>query len=161
MKKEKVDLFWPIITTFLGTIIIGLIYGIIHTIAFPHGRYVRWLGGGAGDSIGLHGIVIFIVLCMGIPCLLATRTEFRKVALYANAIARQDIATAITKASKVYGSAHGVGTMYYLTFELPGRERKTFEVELMQYNIVIEGETGFLTYKQNGEHLYFLEFKPI
>ena len=48
----------------------------------------------------------------------------------------------------------------FLTFELNNGERKVFNVKTNDFNSFIEYETGTLTYKEQGKHIYFVKFEP-
>ena len=50
-------------------------------------------------------------------------------------------------------------TNNYLTFELDDQSRKVFQVKKLIYALFLEGETGVLTYKEDGAALEFLDFK--
>ena len=50
--------------------------------------------------------------------------------------------------------------VYYVSFDFADGNRKNFTVDAMQFNALLEGETGMLTYKQNNENFYFEKFVP-
>lgn len=47
-----------------------------------------------------------------------------------------------------------------ITFELPDNRLITFIVPINLFNSVFENETGTLTYKEQGKHIYFINFEP-
>ena len=67
-------------------------------------------------------------------------------------------AKAISKATKAHGSAAIMSTNYYISFEFNNR-RANFEVDVTQYNTILENEIGTLTYKEDGEEFIFVDFK--
>ena len=48
---------------------------------------------------------------------------------------------------------------HYVSFEFPDGARKNFQVNVEQYNSVVENETGTLTYKGFEKHLIFVNFQ--
>ena len=71
-----------------------------------------------------------------------------------------EIAKVISKASKTDGSGAYVGSTFYVGFEISNGTRKNFKLNIRQYNSVMEGETGKLTYKEYKDALSFVDFKP-
>ena len=54
-----------------------------------------------------------------------------------------------------------VTTSYFISFEFSDGARKSFPVDVKQYNSVTESETGTLTYKEHKNDLMFIDFKSI
>ena len=50
-------------------------------------------------------------------------------------------------------------TSHFISFEFDSR-RENFEVGVSLYNVLKEGETGTLTYKEHNNDLMFIDFKP-
>ena len=47
----------------------------------------------------------------------------------------------------------------YITFDLTNGDRIAFEVTVEKYHAIFIGESGLLTYKQQGKHTYFISFE--
>ena len=103
-------------------------------------------------TIGLFGVLIWGT---SYALKLIAQTEARENT-YSNAQQVQSRAKVISKLMQ----AEELGSVYYVTFDLADRTRKSFTVTAMQYNAVLEGEIGLLTYKENGMHLFFVNFQP-
>ena len=65
-------------------------------------------------------------------------------------------AKVISKASHVSGP--NVSTRKYVSFEFDNR-RENFEVDISQFNAVVENETGVLTYKEIDNRFVYIDFK--
>jgi len=66
--------------------------------------------------------------------------------------------------AKVVSKVSGLGvtaTYFYVSFEFSDGTRENFSVFVNQYNSVVEGETGTLTYKKYKHHLKFIDFKLV
>ena len=68
------------------------------------------------------------------------------------AIQYTERATVLSKTSQIV-----VGL---ISFEFSNKGRKNFKVDINTFNLISEGEKGLLTYRKNGEHLFFVDFKP-
>ena len=128
---------------------IGRIIYIVGILVFGFGAFY-FDGEGRFWSIAL-GVVWLItgLIFMSISSKVKKELEAPKHTVYAKAI---------SKASKISGGA-GVGTTYYVSFEFDNL-RQNFKVDVAQYNIVVENETGVLTYKKVGERFIFVDFQP-
>ena len=47
----------------------------------------------------------------------------------------------------------------HFTFEFSDKERKIFQVDNDVYNMFLEGDEGILVYKENGQQLFFVDFR--
>ena len=47
----------------------------------------------------------------------------------------------------------------YITFDLTNGDRIAFKVPVKKYYTILIGESGLLTYKQQGKHTYFISFE--
>jgi hypothetical protein len=50
-------------------------------------------------------------------------------------------------------------TNFFITFELNDGRRMNFSVDAGQFNLIIENDTGTLTYKEQGNLLLFIDFR--
>ena len=48
----------------------------------------------------------------------------------------------------------------HLTFEFTDKTRKVLQVNNNVFNILLEGDEGILFYKENGQQLLYVDFKP-
>ena len=65
----------------------------------------------------------------------------------------------IGKTTRITGSKHGVRTIYYVSFSFPDGARKNFTVDVDTFNTFQENDIGMLIYKENGKHLFFIDFE--
>lgn len=68
--------------------------------------------------------------------------------------------------AKVLSKSFSVGGRYahtfcFISFEFFDGTRKNFSTNINQYNTIIENEEGLLTYKENGNNIWFIDFQPI
>jgi hypothetical protein len=56
-----------------------------------------------------------------------------------------------------FGSPQSTTASHLVSFDFDNR-RENFEVDIAQYNLVVENETGVLTYKEVGDKLIFVSF---
>ena len=47
----------------------------------------------------------------------------------------------------------------YITLDLSNGDRIAFKVPLKKYHAILMGESGLLTWKQQGKHTYFISFE--
>ena len=47
----------------------------------------------------------------------------------------------------------------FITFDLSNGDRIAFKVPVKKYYTILIGESGLLTYKQQGKHTYFISFE--
>ena len=66
-----------------------------------------------------------------------------------------------TSISHVYDSEGATRTFVkkFITFDLANGDRIAFRVRLNIFNKILIGESGLLTYKQQGKHAYFISFE--
>lgn len=67
---------------------------------------------------------------------------------------RQELASLVAKRTEVSGTRERSTTGYFLTFELPGSERREFSVSGQEYGLQAEGDRGQLRY-QGSRYLGF------
>ncbi|MCL2378300.1 MAG: DUF2500 domain-containing protein [Defluviitaleaceae bacterium] len=105
--------------------------------------------------ISMTGGIIWLI----IKGLLGTAEFKEKSNRYLKATEHRDYACAISKMVQQPVADSDDETTYYISFEFLDGQRKSFTVDALQYNVIFEGEMGLLTYKQNGEHLFFGDFR--
>lgn len=92
----------------------------------------------------------------------AFSSEAKKKAAAAEFIAQAKVVSKATNASAgsvdSYGYRAGI-TRYFASFEFNGR-RENFEVNIAQYNSIVENETGILTYKEVDDRYIYINFRP-
>ena len=64
-----------------------------------------------------------------------------------------------SEVSKELGRGLPINTFYYISFLFSDGSRKNFNVNINTYNTIMENDTGILTYKQNGNVLFFIDFQ--
>jgi len=159
MKRESYLLLWLILSIILAFILIATLSAFFYVVVFPGSRLIAPDDSIAGD------IAIFIVFGLLILYLFSwtfrlTKKAFIAEATYRDATEHQNIVKAISKFTRGFGNLSLSGSQHIIAFEFSDRTRKTFEVDTIQYSVIIEGDTGLLTYKQNGDHFYFVAFEP-
>ena len=53
-----------------------------------------------------------------------------------------------------------IGQIYTVTIELQDKNRMFFNVTQEQYNTILVNDEGILTYKENGQQRWLINFKP-
>ena len=61
--------------------------------------------------------------------------------------------------SKEFETVKKGASKHYIAFEFPDRTRKSFQVDIKNYNTILEGDTGLLYYKEQGDRVWFVEFQ--
>jgi len=126
-------------------------YAFLHVLVFPEGRFVSIIG--ADYVIDVIGILAMcsgaLMLLVSIPFFIRARVERRLDC----SPERQEIVKVVDKIYEIQGMT------YYIEFELPDGTRKCVEVDSKQYDAIIQGEVGWLTYKQSKKDLCFIGFK--
>ena len=114
-------------------------------------------------SIGVEYIIGYGVLTLvfGWIFIAFARIDASASKKLKKAVEHQVMARVLSKAPQVGGDPFTTGTIYFISFEFPDRTRKCFAVDARQNSLIMEGEVGFLTYKQNNEHLFFVNFQPL
>jgi len=160
VKRESFLLLWLILSIVLATILIVITFIIFHIIAFPGSRFL-------GPADGMAEIIVVLVIGL-LPTLYLfswtfrlTRKAIAAEATFRDATERQELVKTISKLTRGIGNLSLTGSQHIIAFEFSDRTRKAFEVDTIQYSIIVEGDTGLLTYKQNGEHFYFVAFEPL
>ena len=111
-------------------------------------------GSGPMGIIDLALIVILLVILIYIPLYFI----FRKFA-FDEACEEEAFVSVIGKATRTTGGRYGVRTIYYVSFSFPDGARKNFTVDVDAYNTLQENDIGVLIYKENGKHLFFIDFE--
>lgn len=57
-------------------------------------------------------------------------------------------------------SGLSIGQIYTVTVELQDKNRMFFNVTQEQYNTILVNDKGMLTYKENGQQRWLINFKP-
>ena len=111
-------------------------------------------------------ILIFVVLVGATICLLLSLGILIFIIKEEKKLKKLDLsptltenAKVISKHTKVIGSMYHTTTLYYITFELANRDKKTFQILDMLYGTMIEGETGILSYKERAKMIKFIDFR--
>ena len=112
------------------------------------------------EAMGIFFSFAVVALLCGWLFIVFHRKDIANAKIIKNATTYQVTARVLSKASQVSGDAFSTGTGHFIAFELADRSRKSFAVDAMQNSLVVEGEVGLLTYKQNGEHLIYVDFQP-
>ena len=68
-------------------------------------------------------------------------------------------AKVISKISQVVGDRFSTGTIYHVSFDFPDGSRNSFSVNAVQYSVLVENEVGLLTYKQQEDYMFFVDFQ--
>ena len=150
--NKKVPFNW------LGWIAISVfvasgIYGIYYHIAFPDSNFsvnnmlFFWLPIWAGAG----GLIVAVVYT------LSSRNVEEKFALKHATLHENRPATVVSKTSEVSGNSLRIKTEYYVTFNVDGYN-VTFDFPSHKYNGFASGQAGLLSYKEYGEHLFFINF---
>ena len=139
------------------------IYGIISVIFFPE----NWIASLFFDP--LNALLFFVPIAVTMVCMtpwfvyrvVALKGNFKKeMTTYFSATEYSDYARVFSRMMQPPPvGTDGVPT-YYVAFDLASGQRKSFTLDAMQYNALVEGEVGILSYKQNGEHLFYGQFSP-
>jgi len=160
MKKKSILRFWITLSVILAIILVVIVFVILHAIIFPYGRIA-----GTSDAV-VAIVVMFILFGLYISYLLSwtyrlAKKEIIAANTYRDATKHQAFAKVISKLTRGFGNLSLTGSQHLIAFEFSDKVRRTFEVDTMQYSIIIEGDAGLLTYKQNGEHFYFVAFEVL
>ena len=97
-------------------------------------------------SVLFVALTLIILLCY-IPYLIIVRKKASPV---------KTPAKVISKAMQNLRARAG----YYVAFALPNGTRKNLKVTVEEYNTMVEGEVGILTYKKYKHHIWFESFRP-
>ena len=141
MKQARGTFFWVLAMGCIGSLImVG--YGAYH------GEFTRF-----ASSFGVVALI-----CGGL-CLLYLMGKKLSQNYFEKATEHKEHAKVISKTSQVSGNSLGVNTVHFVTFEFLDKSRKGFEVDSIQYGLIVEGESGFLTYRQHETLLFFVDFQ--
>ena len=158
MKKRSLLVFMLIFTSLFGAVLLAIVYGIFHSVAFPDGRFVGSFSRGASGAVAFLiplGVIVLGLFCGGYYFVRRTVNILE----LENTATHQEIVRVVAKTSQLDGSFFT--TTYIVAFELPNKVRKAFDIDKTHYSTIVEGETGLLTYKQNSEQLHFVHFQPL
>ena len=169
-RKEYLRKVWFVRVTAVlivigSTLVLAVcVYGIVSALFFPE----NWIATLFFND-PLYALIFFVPLAVGLPCVitwfayrtLALKSNFMKeMTIYFNALEYSDYARVFSRMMQPPPvGTDGVPT-YYVAFDLASGQRKSFTLDAMQYNALVEGEVGILSYKQNGEHLFYGQFSP-
>jgi len=109
---------------------------------------------------------IFIWLAVGMPIsAFALSYKLKPIDLLGDSPEIKTSAEVVSKTSEISEtfSMYRIGiinTRYYVSFQFPDSSRKNFNVDLNTYSTIAENDVGMLTYKQNGDTVYFVSFQP-
>ena len=159
MDRQERLLFFMICTIVCTITLLLIAYGVVHTLVFPDGRFVDRNGGDAAALTNALAFAGFLMLLACGFCIYMYMKEMSHATKLENASEHKAIATVISKTSQLDGAFFS--TTYVISFGFPDRSRKVFDVDKMQYAVIGERETGLLTYKQNKDTLYFVDFRPM
>jgi len=164
MNNENLKRFWITLSVILAiilTVIVFIIaFVILHAIAFPHGSIAESPDGVIAVVIisGISGLMILYLFSWTYRL---AKKEIIASKTYKDATKHQAFVKVISKLTRGFGNLSLTGSQHLIAFEFSDKVRRTFEVDTMQYSIIIEGDAGLLTYKQNGEHFYFVAFEVL
>ena len=131
-----------LIMTILGAIAIG--YSLFHASVFL-----------SDSSPWVMGDILFITAIIWLP--IAVLSIIFKIREVIN-IKAFEAAMQIDIFARIV-SKHIDNHYYYIKFECPDGTHKQFEVEYSLYASTFEKDTGTLTYKENGNKLFFIDFQ--
>jgi len=166
MKERGYLTFWPIFTAIVivvfGIPLIVTVYLFLHINIFPNGILANLIWEDNMDILEILAVCGGLgMLILGIPGFIRSREAITAATTLSYAPMFQDIVTVINKVSETQSTMYWAEATYTIVFEFPGRTRKAIEVELEQYNLVIEGDVGMLSYKMNKYALYFVGFEVL
>ena len=58
--------------------------------------------------------------------------------------------------------AHGINNLnssFLVSFEIEDKGRKNFSLDMARFNLLNENDVGILTYKEEGNTLFYIDFK--
>jgi len=157
MKKRSYLSIWAIFSIVCTPILIVAVYGVIHVIAFPNGGYAAFFDS-LSSAVSLHiALILWMIFICGVSLYYAREVVILASA-FNNADERQEAVSVLSKDTGrhlQWGKPKG-----NLLVEFQNKSRRNFVVEVTQLNLILEGDTGVLTYKQNKEYFFFIGFRP-
>ena len=148
-------------------IVVVAFYGIIQATHTPEHWIVSAFFLSPSSAIfvfAVAGVTTFGCMVWGIIKMLTLMASFKKETdIYFNAVEHRDHAYVLSKMTQQSISDSDddtIYTTYHVSFEFFDGQRKSFTLDISQYNAVFEGEMGLLTYKQNGNRLFYGNFHP-
>lgn len=110
----------------------------------------------------MNGVLRIVLICstviwfvLGILLVMGKSTKPNKIKKHP--LITRD-AKVIAKTSEI--DAIITASLFYVSFGFSDGTRENIQVNVNQYNIVVEGETGTLTYEKHEHYLKFIDFKP-
>jgi hypothetical protein len=108
---------------------------------------------------GFYGGIGIVVLIIVIAIIVAALKANKQNRMFQTGQQIECESKVIAKTLQVKG-ANSSRTDYYASFELPNGIRQNFPVNVNIYNTLVENEPGTLIYRQNGNTVFFVEFRP-
>ena len=155
---------------FLGVALLVAILGVIGIGIYqyffsPDGWLIAFL---AIFFLGDANFALYLLIFLGIGVLIAgifvlikgyRAISYAKeeAAIFSRAVEYSEHVTVVSKLSQ--NSTEDAFT-YLVSFDFQDGKRKSFAVDITQYSTLLEGEVGLLSYKENGDRLFFLSFQP-
>jgi len=127
--------------------------------------YMLTIGLAVWDSAIVLEIITFdiITLAIVIPISIIIFKGLSRNVASKNAFATLPEITSETevsnKSKKTVGSRYSTRSVFYVTFEFPDGERKSFQVNHEVCATTDRGDFGTLTYKEGNNHRFFVSFK--
>ena len=140
---------------FRGFLVLLFVYGLISVGRFTFHSFQSATDANIIFSIFMVGLFTFLSLFFGLMIL----SPIFKAMAFADAeniIASVKVISKTTKTSVTTGSG---STKHHIAFEFPDGTRKNFEIAVEVANTILEGESGTLTYRESGQHLFFVGFE--
>ena len=160
-EKEHSDLLFHTAVSIACAVILAIIvFGIVHSRVFPSSRFVGIFDGEVDTAISFLIYLGVLIVGVGAVCFVLAARRRADVMLYRNATKHQAMVVVISKTHQVAGSLYLTRTKYTISFEFPDKSRRSFAIDAMPFELIREGETGMLTYRQNRERLFFISFQP-
>ena len=145
----------------IGIIVIG--YGIFKCVAFPESDFIHhWFDNASNGLIVFITSGVFWLFSFG----MLTPTYYKKSIKDLNTRWAFKTGTVHTTKVKVFSKTKQsvgllfMGEIYHISFDFPDGTRKNFSVNVEQFNVTKENETGLLTYKEKENYLFFISFNP-
>ena len=160
MRSRGFISFWPIMTVVCAVAVVVLVsYSLYLIVVIPSGGYVTLSDNDVSVAVAFV-LAALLFLVIAIVCFSQAKSDMSAAKSRLNAIERQVTTRAISKTSEVSGTLYGMLTTHSVAFDFPCRTRRIFEVNSTQFGLIVEGEAGILTYKQDGERFFFVRFQP-
>lgn len=158
MERKSYMSLWLILSGIQALMLVAIVFMLFNAIVFPNGRIFSPID----ERIEI--IVVFTIVGLLILYSLRSTLRFARKKIIAsdtfnNAVVNQAFVTVISKLARGFSGLALGESQYLVAVEFPDRTRVSFDVDAMQYSVIVEGDTGLLTYKQNNEHFFFVNFQ--